>query len=252
MTAITLNSVTKRFRGPGGSVTALDKVVLEIPSGQFVVIVGHNGSGKSTLLNLLAGKEIPDEGSILMRAASEDADVRCAPVISFVEQDPRRGTADDLTVAEHLHLAELKTNPKLFRTGSQGAPSEDARPSAPGLREKMSADAETLSGGQRQLLTLEMAAAAGASLILLDEPTASLDRANANYCLSQIERLNNSLGATILLVTHDLVAAARMGDRLIVLVDGKVKWDKMKQSKRDLSAEDVFRLIETSEDLVFR
>jgi putative tryptophan/tyrosine transport system ATP-binding protein len=245
MTAIRLNSVTKRFRGPGGSVTALDKVELEIPSGQFVVIVGHNGSGKSTLLNLLAGKEMPDEGVISMNSASGDADARGTPNISFVEQDPRRGTADDLSVAEHLHLATLKTSPSIFGRIDQGR-----RASASGLQEKLSADAESLSGGQRQLLTLEMAAAGGASLILLDEPTASLDRVNATYCLSEIERLNSTLGATIILATHDLVAAARMGDRLIVLVDGQVKWDKTNQSKRSLSAEDIFRLIETGEDLI--
>lgn len=243
MNAISLRSVTKHFRGPAGKVTALDDVTLDVSSGEFVVIVGHNGSGKSTLLNLVAGRDTPDEGWISIDSSGDKAGDRKGAIAFAVVQDPRRGTADDLSVWEHLLLAGLRGMPRPFGGTNGAGLSHLSTGGASGLGAKMDSDAETLSGGQRQLLSLEMAVSRRASLILLDEPTASLDRTNASYCLSQIERMKSELGATILLVTHDLVAASRIGERLIVLVDGKVKCD-MKEDKRELSAEDIFRLVE--------
>jgi putative tryptophan/tyrosine transport system ATP-binding protein len=250
MTGVVLDSVSKRFRGPGGTVTALNDVSLEVPSGQFVVLVGHNGSGKSTFLKLLAGRDEADTGKIVIDPVAVDPAISDSSTVStFVAQDPRRGTADDLTVAEHLELARLRRIPRPFGRAVRGGQQAEAarQPRARALQSRVQAEAETLSGGERQLLALEMAAATGTKLFLLDEPTASLDRSNANYCLAEIERMSAELGATIFLVTHDLFAAARMGDRLLVLVDGRISCDMSKESKGALTAEDILRLVDSGE-----
>lgn len=250
MTSVVLNSVSKRFRGASGTVTALDNISLEVPSGQFVVLVGQNGSGKSTLLKILAGRDDADSGQVMIEPSPTRSAHPSGPVVSaFVAQDPRRGTADDLTVEEHLELARLRRMPRPFgRAVRRSKHAQVARqPQARALRPRMHAQAETLSGGERQLLALEMAAAIGSKLFLLDEPTASLDRANADYCLSEISKMSAELGATIFLVTHDLFAAAKMGDRLLVLADGRIAWDIDKESKGALTAEDIFRLVDPGE-----
>jgi ABC-type uncharacterized transport system ATPase component len=91
-----------------------------------------------------------------------------------------------------------------------------------------------------------MAIARDVGVVLLDEPTASLDWTNAQLCFAEIERMNTELGATILLVTHDLIAATRIGARLIVLVEGRIRWDIAGEKKKAIAPDDLFRLVEAN------
>jgi putative ABC transport system ATP-binding protein len=248
MIGVHLQSVTKRFQAADGEVAALDDLTLTIAPGDFVVIVGHNGSGKSTLLNIIAGRDRPDEGTVSTTEAGAPPRKRIAAhSAAVVVQDPARGTACDLTVEEHLLLARLPRVPRPFATAVRRgratfAPLQLAEPS---LRAKMKTEAIALSGGERQLLALEMAIARHAGLILLDEPTASLDRANAQRCFAYIQRMNLEHGATVILVTHDLVAATEAGERLLVLGEGRIQCDVSGSEKKALKATTLFSLTET-------
>lgn len=252
MIALSLRGVSKSFAASSGVIRALDGFSLDIPAGQFVVIVGPNGSGKSTLLNLIAGTEHLDSGTIRAVDKHGDFDWGALPAtdrsrrLSRVHQDPKRGSASELSVGEHLRLAELSHAPNPFLVAltaqRKAALSEIIMGSA--LQGRIDAAAGDLSGGQRQLLALEMATARKTDLLLLDEPTASLDRGNSALCLDRIEALQRERSSTTVLVTHDLTAAARIGDRLIVLADGRVTADVAGPAKSILKPEDVFRLSE--------
>lgn len=251
MIGFSVKQVSKRFEAPGGSeVVALESLSLEIDPGEFVVVVGPNGSGKSTLLNLIAGRERPDTGRIFAKLSGGERDwLRISPgkrsvYIARIHQDPSAGTAADLSVAEHLRLATLERLPAPFGAAISGRMRQAfaARLEPVGLASRLDVSAGDLSHGQRQLLGLEMAAMRRAQLLVLDEPTASLDRKNASFCMRRIQEFHEELRATVLLVTHDMADAAQFGQRLIVLKDGRLHADLSGPKKAALRPEDVFRL----------
>jgi putative ABC transport system ATP-binding protein len=246
-----LKHVSKRFAAPdGGVITALEDLSLDITAGEFVVIVGPNASGKSTLLNLVAGRYQTDEGAIIAVFAGRERDwTRTSSQnrsrhIARIHQDPTAGTASDLTVVEHLRLAGLSRLPVPFVTAvpTRTRAAIRERLGATALSTKTDALVSELSHGQRQLLALEMAATRSAQILLLDEPTASLDRNNAAFCMRRAQELQMQLQATVLLVTHDMAVAAQFGDRLLVLRDGRLHADVGGAEKTRLRPEDVFRL----------
>lgn len=250
MIGLRLKQISKRFVAPdGGAIIALEDLSVEIAPGQFVVVVGPNGSGKSTLLNLVAGQEHPDLGTVTANIEGRDRDWthvssrRRSRYVARIHQDPAAGTAGDLTVSEHLRLGELSRVPIPFLTAvpSRSRKTMGDRLSS-ALSTKVDANVSELSHGQRQLLALEMAAARSAQILLLDEPTASLDRDNAAFCMRRTRELQTQLHTTILLVTHDMAIAAQFGDRLLVLRDGRLQADMAGVEKAALKPEDVFHL----------
>jgi putative ABC transport system ATP-binding protein len=228
---------------------ALDNISLAIAKGEFVIIVGPNGSGKSTLMKVLSGRERVSSGAITAVVDGRRQDWgrlngRTRRAIGQIRQDPVGGTVDELTVAENLRFASLARLPLPFR---RALPSAWRRLAQDKLREtslaaKADVFASELSHGQRQLLALEMAAARSVQLLLLDEPTASLDRKNSNFCMQRVEDLRAQLTATTLLVTHDMLIAAKHGDRLLILRDGRIAADLTGDEKAKLRPEDIFRL----------
>jgi putative tryptophan/tyrosine transport system ATP-binding protein len=250
MIGLVFQNVSKRFAVPGGIVGALENLDLEVVSGEFVVIVGPNGSGKSTLLNLVAGTEQPDAGALLAtfpdrrRDWTHSSSRSRSRHIARIYQDPAAGTASQLTVTEHLRLAELTRmpNPLLTALSARSREMIGKRLGVTALSDKSDALVGELSHGQRQLLALEIAAIRSAKIMLLDEPTASLDRNNSAFCMRRVQELHLQLGATTLLVTHDMAIAAQFGDRLVVLRDGKLQADVRGAEKDALTPEDVFRL----------
>jgi putative ABC transport system ATP-binding protein len=209
-------------------------VDLEIDPGRLVAIVGHNGSGKTTLLNLIAGDYYPENGAIVAWDGSGECDWTRLPGwvrahhVARVLQDPARGTVGELTVEENLWLASLKNGiPSPFRFSTSGSSRRDlsARLVRVGLEDRFATRVDELSGGQRQMLAVELALLRRPSVLLLDEHTASLDRRNAAQCLSLTESVCREAGITVLLVTHNLSDAASFGDRVIVMQDGRIVAD---------------------------
>jgi putative tryptophan/tyrosine transport system ATP-binding protein len=256
---LTLRNVTKVFSTDAGErITALDNIDLEVPSAQFLVIVGTNGSGKSTLMNVIAGAEQNDAGSIFLdnRDITGHAEYLRAALIGRVFQDPMRGTIPALTVVENLALAASRTAPRGLRSavGKHFRDECHAKLSALGigLESRMHQRVSTMSGGQRQVLSLLMATWHRPALLMLDEHTAALDPKSADLVLKMTQGIISREKVTAIMVTHSMQQAARLGDRLIVMHRGTIVRDISGTEKRLLRSTELFEEFETlrSSDLI--
>ena len=245
---IEITALQKTFTQPGGEqVPALRGIDLTIPTGQWVTVIGTNGSGKSTLLNALAGSFFPDGGTIQIDGidVTKQPEYRRAALVGRVFQDPFKGTCPSMTVAENLRMAELRGSRRGLRIGLGRAATERYREllSKLGMRleGRLSASMGTLSGGQRQAITLLMATLKRPQLLLLDEHTAALDPRAAekiNLITDQVIR-ENSL--TTLMVTHSMEQALEQGDRTIMVHRGEILADLAGGEREGLDPNDLVR-----------
>jgi len=210
---------------------AVDRVDLSIEKGQFVTVIGSNGAGKSTLLNLIAGRYMPDRGTITLDGVdiTNWSEHRRAHLIGRVFQDPLQGTAASMTIEENLSMAECRGKPRTLARGVTRAARARYRkllaPLGLGLEDRLSSEVGLLSGGQRQSLSLIMATMTQPALLLLDEHTAALDPRTAQQVLQLTARIVGDYGLTTLMVTHNLEHALRMGDRTIMMHEGRIVLD---------------------------
>ena len=245
---IEIRQLEKTFTQPGGEqVKALRGVDLTIPTGQFVTVIGTNGSGKSTLLNAVAGTFLPDAGTIHIAGVDVTKRSECnrADLIGRVFQDPFKGTCPSMTVAENLRMAELRGLGRGLRIGLGRASLSRYRDllSKLGMRleNRLTAAMGSLSGGQRQAITLLMATLKRPQLLLLDEHTAALDPRAAEqitFITNQVVR-ENSL--TTLMVTHSMDQALEQGDRTIMVHRGEILADLSGNEREGLDPTDLVR-----------
>ena len=227
-----------------------DDFSLSIPDGQFVSVVGSNGSGKTSLLNLICGSIQPDGGQILMqgRDIRKDSEHVRARKIGRVYQNPAMGTCAQMTILENLSLADFKGKPAGLHRGTDrrriDAYREMLRPLGLGLEDMLSTKVGTLSGGQRQALTLLMASLQKPKLLLLDEHTAALDPATAKKVLDISDSIIRENGLTALMITHNMKDAINHGTRLIMMNEGRIVVDVRGEEKKKLTREDLMQLFE--------
>ena len=230
--AVEARDLTISFSRWGQSVKALDNVSLSIPTGQWVMLVGHNGSGKSTLLKAISGRLNPDGGEIKIDGEQLNGfrASRIAEHIFHVYQDPLMGTAPKLTLFENLMVADHQAQTEgTSRRGLVEKYHELLRPV--GLADRMKQLAQYLSGGERQLIALLIARLRPSSLLLLDEPLAALDPAKAELCLELIRTLHRG-GRTVVQVTHDPSLALSGGGRTVVLCNGRIVYDRKETARK--------------------
>lgn len=223
--AVEIKDLTVTFSRWGQTVTALDRVNLAIPPGQWVMLVGHNGSGKSTLLKAISGRLAPNGGqiSIAGKQATRMSSSKIAEQVFHVHQDPLMGTAPKLTLFENLMVADHQAQVEdTSRRELAQKYSELLQPL--GLADRMKQLARYLSGGERQLIALLIARLRPASLLLLDEPLAALDPLKAELCMREIQALSKE-GKTILQVTHDERLAVEAGHRTLAIQAGRIVYD---------------------------
>jgi len=248
---IQLDNISKIFNpGQVNEVTALHQISLSVSSGQYLVLVGANGSGKTTLLNILSGTEKPSTGSVRINGA----DVTRLPEhkrskwISRVFQNPYTGTASDLSILDNFRLAALRTQSKKLTIGVNTpfrARVQDKIASlGMGLEDKIDQPMGSLSGGQRQALTLLMSVMDDTKILLLDEPTAALDPKSAAMVLALASQLIRSFSLTAVFITHNLKDAQQQGNRLIQMQDGRILRDLNATQKAGLSLPDMFSWFE--------
>ena len=241
-----LRHITKTFnKGTVNEKTALSDLCLTLADGDFVTVIGGNGAGKSTMLNAISGVWQPDSGSIALDGAELVGmpEHKRARLLGRVFQDPMMGTAPDMMIEENLALAARRGQRRGLRWGITRLEREDYRELLRtldlGLEDRLSAKAGLLSGGQRQALTLLMAALKQPRLLLLDEHTAALDPRTAAKVLSLSEKIIGENGLTTLMVTHNMRDAIAHGNRLIMMDAGRVVLDISGEEKKKLTVEDL-------------
>jgi putative ABC transport system ATP-binding protein len=244
---IELQHITKVFnKGQVNEVAALRDVSLHINKGEFVVMIGSNGSGKSTLLNMVAGSELCSEGTITISGTNVTAlqDYQRSKWMARVFQNPFNGTAPDLTILDNFRLAALRAQPKNLTVGINSAFKKTVQDKIAmlgmGLENKIAQPMGSLSGGQRQALTLLMSVMDNTEILLLDEPTAALDPRSAQVVLTLADTLVKQYNLTALFVTHNLKDAHQYGNRLVQMQEGQVLRDIPAGEKQNLQLTTLF------------
>jgi putative ABC transport system ATP-binding protein len=244
---IDLIDIHKTFnRGKANEVVALTGLNLHIEKGEFVVIIGSNGSGKSTLLNMITGSILPSQGKVDIdgKNVTNLPDHKRSKWIARVFQNPLSGTAPDLSILDNFRLAALRTTTKGLTIGIDNAFSQLVKDRIAllgmGLEGKINQPMGTLSGGQRQALTLLMSVMDNCQILLLDEPTAALDPRSADIVMKTADKLIKDFGLTAILITHNLKDAFTYGNRIIQMAEGKIIRDIPGQGKNALKLTDMF------------
>ena len=244
-----LRNIWKTFNaGTINEKQALRGVNLTLHDGDFVTVIGGNGAGKSTMLNAVAGVWSVDEGSITIDGTDVTRlpEFKRAPFIGRVFQDPMMGTAPTMQIEENLALAARRGQHRGLKWGITRAERNDYRELLKrldlGLEDRLTSKVGLLSGGQRQALTLLMAALKKPKLLLLDEHTAALDPKTAAKVLALSDRIVEENHLTTMMVTHNMKDAIAHGNRLIMMYDGKVVIDVSGEDKKKLTVPDLLAL----------
>ena len=243
---LVLNDVYKTFNpGTINEKPALRGVSLTLNDGDFVTVIGGNGAGKSTTLNAVAGVWPIDKGSISIDGIDITGlpEYKRATYLGRVFQDPMTGTAATMEIQENLALAARRGQKRGLKWGITKAEKEKYHELLKhldlGLENRMSAKVGLLSGGQRQALTLLMAAIQKPKVLLLDEHTAALDPKTAAKVLELSDKIIAENHLTAMMVTHNMRDAIAHGNRLIMMNEGKVVLDISGEEKKSLTVEDL-------------
>ena len=217
--AVLVESLTRTYGNGPGTVTALDRVTLAFPAGSFTAVMGPSGSGKSTLLQCAAGLDRPDAGEVSINGTrlgglgQTALTVLRREQIGFIFQS--FNLMPSLTAAQNvelpLRLAGRRPEPKAI----------EAALSAVGLADRAGHRPSELSGGQQQRVAIARALVTGPRVLFADEPTGALDTGTSREVLRLLRTLVAEQGQTIIMVTHDPVAAAG-ADRVVFLADGRI------------------------------
>ncbi len=226
-------------------VKALRNVDLEIAEGSFTVIIGTNGSGKSTLLNAIAGTFIPDSGSISINGTevSRWPEYRRTNLIGRVFQNPFAGTAAGMSIAENIIIAMRRGRRRPLTTALNGKIKSEIADRVKmlrmGLENRLDNPIGTLSGGQRQALTLLMATWQKPSLLLLDEHTAALDPKSAAKVAELTRQIIETDNLTAMMVTHSMQQAVDLPDRIVMMHRGQIVEDYRDEHKKRVRIPDL-------------
>ncbi|MCE1250912.1 MAG: ABC transporter ATP-binding protein [Comamonadaceae bacterium] len=229
---------------------ALRGLSLEIPAGQFVTVIGSNGAGKSTFLNAVSGDQGVDGGRILI----DNVDMTHKPVweraerVARVFQDPMAGTCEDLTIEENMALAqrrgEFRNLSRAVKNHMRDGWRERLSTLGLGLENRLTDRIGLLSGGQRQAVSLLMAALQPSRILLLDEHTAALDPRTADFVLQLTARIVAEAQLTTMMVTHSMRQALDVGSRTVMLHQGQVVLDVSGEERARMDVPDLLHMFE--------
>ncbi|WP_437584477.1 ABC transporter ATP-binding protein [Paramicrobacterium sp. CJ85] len=243
-----IDAISKTFfPGSVNERKALIDLSLRLEEGDFVTVIGSNGAGKSTLLNAISGRYRVDAGTISIdgKKVNRLKEHRRARYLGRVFQDPMAGTAPNLTIEQNLALAARRGRFRGLGLALGAKQRERFREELStlelGLENRLSAKVGLLSGGQRQALSLLMAGFTHPSILLLDEHTAALDPQRAALVATLTERIVSQGKLTTLMVTHNMEQALKLGNRLIMMHEGRIVFEASETEKASLT---VPRLLE--------
>lgn len=244
-----LIDVSKSYNpGTVNELCLFEKFSFKVNDGEFVSVVGSNGSGKTSMLNIICGSIDVDEGAILV--GGKDITYKKEYLrhrnIGRVYQNPSKGTCPGMNILENMALADNKGKP--YNLGFCVSKARTAyyremlKQLNLGLEDKIYSKVGTLSGGQRQALSLLMSTMNPIDFLILDEHTAALDPKTAEVIMELTGKIVQEKKVTTIMVTHNLRYAVEYGDRLVMMHEGKVILDKTGQEKKAVSTEDIMRI----------
>ncbi|KLU60853.1 methionine import ATP-binding protein MetN 2 [Peptococcaceae bacterium CEB3] len=248
---LSVRQIQKIFnQGTINEKSALSSLSLELAAGDFVTVIGSNGAGKSTLLNSVAGDFPVDRGQIFI----EGEEITYLPQhkraawIGRVFQDPMQGTAASMTIEENLVMALRRGSRRRLRRAITHKEREYFRAElcklGLGLEGRLTNKVSLLSGGQRQALTLLMATLREPKLLLLDEHTAALDPKTAAKVLDLTCQVAEDQRLTTLMITHNLDQALGMGNRTIMMHEGRIILDLQERERANMTIPGLLEMFE--------
>ncbi len=246
-----LENIHKTFNaGTINEKIALNGVGLRLNEGDFVTIIGGNGAGKSTMLNAVAGVWPVDDGKIVIDGidVTRLPEHKRAKYLGRVFQDPMTGTAATMAIDENMAIAARRGQRRTLRWGitrkERAHYCELLKSLDLGLESRMATKVGLLSGGQRQAITLLMAAIQKPKLLLLDEHTAALDPKTAQKVLAISDKIIAENHLTAMMVTHNMKDAIAHGNRLIMMHEGRIIYDVAGEAKMKLKVSDLLEKFE--------
>lgn len=246
-----ITNLCKTFnKGTINEKQALEGLDFHLRPEEFVTVIGGNGAGKSTLLNMIAGVFPIDEGKIILDGndISLKPEHARAKYLGRVFQDPMKGTAAEMEIQENLALAYRRGKSRGLHWGIGKQEKEIYKKELAtlglGLENRLTSKVGLLSGGQRQALTLLMSTLKKPELLLLDEHTAALDPKTAIKVLELTGEIIANHHLTALMVTHNMKDAIRMGNRLVMMHEGRIIYDVSGEEKKNLKVADLLQKFE--------
>lgn len=220
----------------------------QVEKGEFVSVVGSNGSGKTSMLNIICGSIDVDEGAVLINGqnVTNMPEHRRMQRIGRVFQNPAMGTCPSMTILENMALAENKGKPYDLGRGvnkkREEIYREMLRPLNLGLEDKLHVKVGSLSGGQRQAMSLLMSTMTPMDFLILDEHTAALDPKTAEINMQLTDQVVQKKKLTAVMVTHNLRYAIEYGSRIVMMHQGKIILDRKGEEKKNMDVDDVLEL----------
>ncbi|GAX88847.1 ABC transporter ATP-binding protein [Effusibacillus lacus] len=246
-----ISQVDKVFNaGTVNEKIALQNINLHLAPRDFVTVIGSNGAGKSTLMNIISGGLIPDQGTVTIDGVdvTKLGEHQRAKYIGRVFQDPMAGTAPNMTIEENLAIAYARGQRRSLSLGVNNRKrklfQEQLEILDQGLENRLKTKVGFLSGGQRQALSLLMATFTKPKILLLDEHTAALDPKRARLILELTKKVVDQHHLTTLMVTHNMEQALTLGNRLLMMHEGRIVLDIAQEQKQRMTVKDLLQAFE--------
>lgn len=223
----------------------LNDLNLTINPGEFVMLIGENGAGKSTLFNVISGFLKPNQGQILFnhKEVTNTSQSFRSKSLAKVMQDPKLGTMENMTLYENMAFALKRGEKRSLRPISDNSRRELFREKLSllrmGLEDRLDDVTGSLSGGQRQALSLVMAILSDSQILLLDEITGALDPKMAETVMNLSDQIIRQEKKAALMITHNMAHAIAYGDRIVVLKDGRIAKEFVDLEKKSLTPKDL-------------
>ena len=246
---IELRGVSKTYNP--GTVTELclfEDFNLTVKDGEFISVVGSNGSGKTSMLNIICGSIPVSDGDVLIDGKSINSlhEYERYRHIGRVYQNPAAGTCPSMSILENMSLADNKGKRYGLSFGVNNARKEYYREQLStlglGLEDKLNVKMGSLSGGQRQAVSLLMATMTPIEFLILDEHTAALDPHTAEIIMELTDKIIREKHLTAIMVTHNLRYAVEYGTRLLMMDRGHIILDRSGKEKQDATVDDLLEI----------